>query len=248
MKIKSDLNEKKGDTGMNQKELKRQLDAMSEETYKKFQEKLTPGETGILGVRVPRLRDLAKKAAREDGAGCLRELHDKEELLFEELMIYGLLIGYTPMELSAREEWLDLFVPRIRNWAVCDTSCATYKFMSQNKEFWFSYLKKYIYSKKEYQIRFALVCFLDYFTDEEHIDEILEICGKLRHEGYYVKMAAAWLISVCYIKFPEKVKAFLKENRMDSFTHNKAIQKIRESYRVSHEEKEELKNLKRKGQ
>lgn len=230
---------------MNHKELRSQLEKMSEESYKQFQEKLTPGETAILGVRVPNLRKLAKKAARDGGRNCLEELQGEEKLLFEELMIYGLLIGYTPMELSERERWLDLFVPRIRNWAVCDTSCATYKFMSRNTEFWFSYLKKYLHSMQEYQVRFALVCILDYFTDDEHISEILEICSQIEHQGYYVKMAAAWLISVCYVKFPEKVRDFLKENRMDAFIHNKAIQKIRESYRVSNEEKEQLKTLKR---
>ena len=87
---------------------------------------------------------------------------------------------------------------------------------------------------------------LDFFINEEYIDQVLEILGKVRHEGgYYVKMAAAWAVSVCYVKFPEKTEVFLRKNLLDDFTHNKAIQKIRESYRVSKEEKERLKELRR---
>ena len=73
---------------------------------------------------------------------------------------------------------------------------------------------------------------------------LLKIFDKIQHEGYYVKMAVAWAISMCYVKFPEKTRAFLEHNHLDTFTQNKAIQKIRESYRVSQEEKEELKKLK----
>ena len=82
--------------------------------------------------------------------------------------------------------------------------------------------------------------------DADHIDEILEYCGRIRHDGYYTKMGVAWTVQVCYVKFPEKTRRFLEHDSMDDFTHNKAIQKIRESYRVSREEKEELNLLKRK--
>ena len=89
--------------------------------------------------------------------------------------------------------------------------------------------------------------FLEYFIVKEGYmwDRVLEILGKVHHEGYYVKMAAAWAVSVCYVKFPEKTEVFLRKNLLDDFTHNKAIQKIRESYRVSKEDKERLKELRR---
>ena len=117
--------------------------------------------------------------------------------------------------------------------------------MKKDQEEWFAFLKTYAVSGKEYEIRFALVAMLDYFINEEYIDQVLEILGQVRHEGYYVKMAAAWAVSICYVKFPEKTEGFLKKDLLDDFTHNKSIQKIRESYRVSKEDKERLKTLRR---
>ena len=117
--------------------------------------------------------------------------------------------------------------------------------MKKNQEEWFSFLEPYLNSSQEYEIRFAVVCLLDFFVQEAFIDRILNCFSDIHHEGYYVKMAVAWAVSVCYVKFPEKTEEFLLKNTLDDFTHNKAIQKIRESYRVSREEKEELNRLKR---
>ena len=77
-------------------------------------------------------------------------------------------------------------------------------------------------------------------------EEVMSICSGICHDGYYVKMAVAWTLQVCYVKFPGQTRHLLENNCMDNFTHNKAIQKIRESYQVSREEKEKLNRLKRK--
>ena len=127
----------------------------------------------------------------------------------------------------------------------CDSCVTSYKFMRKESDFWFDYVKKYAESKNEFELRFMIVSLMSHFLDKEHIDEILTICGKIDHDGYYVKMGNAWALSVCYVKFPEKTRAFLEKDTLDDFTHNKAIQKIRESYRVSKEEKEQLTCLKR---
>ena len=121
----------------------------------------------------------------------------------------------------------------------------TYKFMKKDMDYWFKYLLKYLESNKEYEIRFAVVSFLDYFISEEYIREILKILGSIKHEGYYVKMAVAWAVSVCYVKFPERTWELLEGYELDDFTHQKSIQKIRESFRVSKEEKDRLLTLRR---
>lgn len=95
------------------------------------------------------------------------------------------------------------------------------------------------------EIRFAVVAFLDHFITEEYIEKILTILGNIKHDGYYVKMAVAWAVSVCYVKFPELTWELLAGDRLDDFTHQKSIQKIRESYRVTKEEKERLAALRR---
>lgn len=189
------------------------------------------------------MRKMAKQIAKENPEEFLNNVPIE---YYEEKMLYGFVIGYYKTELKKRLEYLDKFVPMIDNWAVCDCSCSTFKFTSYaQKEVW-QYLQKYCQSKKEYELRFAIIMLMSYYLTEEYIDKVLAIYDTIKHDGYYVKMAIAWAISVAYVKFPQKVMALLKQNHLDDFTHNKAIQKMIESYRVEKEVKEEIKNMKRK--
>lgn len=218
--------------------------------YQEFNRSLIPGETSrILGVRIPVLRKIAKELVKTSGrsyADAVVLLERSKEAYYEERMIHGMLIGYLKCEKEERRQLLDSFVPAIDNWSVCDSSCTTYKFMKQDMGYWFSYLEQYLNSSREYEIRFAVVCMLDHFVTDYYIGKILWDIDAVHHEGYYVKMAVAWAISVCYVKFPKETFRYLKTDHLDDFTHNKAIQKICESYRVSKEEKEKLKEWKRK--
>lgn len=230
-------------------EIKMCLEQIAEEDYKKFNENLLPGTEHVLGVRMPKLRTLAKEVAKEDFRTYLDEAHEKisadQSSYHEEIMLEGLVIAYAKMELEERFFYLDRFVPKIHNWAVCDCCSNTYKFMEKYQEESFAYIEKYLHSQREYELRFGIVSLLDHFMNDTYIDQVLAICECTRHEGYYVKMAVAWTLSICYVKYPAKTRMLLEKNTMDDFTHNKTIQKIRESYRVSKEEKEELKKLKR---
>ena len=229
-------------------EIREKLYALSEEDYKEFNQKLLPGVENVIGIRIPALRKLAQEIAKTDYRAYLEEAEEKirADSIHEEIMLRGLVIGYGKMDLTERRKYLDGFVPEIGNWAVCDSCVTSYKFMRKDPDYWFDYLKKYQKSDEEFRLRFMIVAMMSHFVDESHIDEILRICSTVRNDGYYTKMGVAWALQVCYVKFPEKTKALLEDNQMDDFTHNKAIQKIRESYRVSREEKEELNQLKRK--
>lgn len=229
-------------------EITAKLYDLTEEDFRVFNSKLLPGVTRILGVRLPAMRKLAKKTAKGDFRSYLEEAHEKitADSIHEEIMMQGLVIGYVKMERDEYRKYLDEFVPKISNWSVCDSCVNGFKFMRNDPEYWFDYLKIYRDSKEEFELRFMIVAMMNHFVDEDHIDEILSICNEIHHDGYYVKMAVAWTLQVCYVKFPEKTSRLLENNGMDDFTHNKAIQKIRESYQVSREEKEELGRLKRK--
>ena len=229
-------------------EIRKKLHELSEEDYKTFNQKLLPGVEHVLGVRLPAMRKLAKEVAKGDFRSYLDEAAEKigADSIHEEIMLQGLVLGYAKMDREERTEYLEEFVPKITNWAVCDSCVNSYKFMQKDPDYWFDYLKKYQKGDEEFRLRFMIVAMMSHFVDESHIDEILRICSTVRNDGYYTKMGVAWALQVCYVKFPEKTKALLKDNQMDDFTHNKAIQKIRESYRVSREEKEELNQLKRK--
>ena len=229
-------------------EITAKLYDLTEEDFRVFNSKLLPGVTRILGVRLPAMRKLAKKTAKGDFRSYLEEAHEKitADSIHEEIMMQGLVIGYAKMERDEYRKYLDEFVPKISNWSVCDSCVNGFKFMRNDPEYLFDYLKIYRDSKEEFELRFMIVAMMNHFVDEDHIDEILSICNEIHHDGYYVKMAVAWTLQVCYVKFPEKTSRLLENNGMDDFTHNKAIQKIRESYQVSREEKEELGRLKRK--
>ena len=108
-----------------------------------------------------------------------------------------------------------------------------------------TFVKQCMQSDQVYTVRFGVVLGLDHFGEESYLWEAFRYFDEITLEDYYVKMAVAWAVSVCYVKFPIQTKRLLLANEMDDFTHNKAIQKIRESYRVSREEKVELNRLKR---
>ena len=228
-------------------EIREQLFQLSEESYKDFNRNIVPGEERMIGVRLPALRKLARETAKSSGREYLDEAAEAmgPDSLHEEIMLYGMVLGYTKMEKEERAERLDRFVPLIRTWAICDTCVTGYKFMEKEPDYWFDYLKRYETSDKEFDLRFMIISMLSHFIDDRHIDEVLRLCGSIRNDGYYTKMGVAWTVSVCYVKYPEKTRKLLESGVMDEFTHNKSIQKIRESYRVSREEKEELKKLKK---
>ena len=226
-------------------EIRETLYSLAEDDYRDFNRKLLPDVDNILGVRLPMLRKLAKKIAAGDFRAYLSESASEagSDSAYEEIMLHGLVIGYVKTDREEYRKFLDEFVPRISNWGVCDSCANSLKFMRKDPEYWFEYLMTYRNSREEFELRFMIVSMMDHFLDEAHRDTIRENCNDIRHEGYYTKRGVAWTLQACYVKFPEKTRALLENSRMDGFTHNKAIQKIRESYRVSKEEKEELKKL-----
>jgi len=210
--------------------------------YKEFHSSLCPNVDKIIGVRVPELRKMAKEIAQHDYKKFLEQAQDE---YYEELLLQGLVIGYAKISIQETFKYLKKFVPKINSWAVCDTTCSNLKITKKHmKEMW-DFLEQYINSDKEYEIRFALVMYLNYFLTDEYIDEILAKVGKITNTEYYVQMAIAWLISFAYIKQKEKTEKYLLKNNLDQFTQNKAIQKICESYRVSDHEKVKLRKYKK---
>ncbi len=234
---------------MLKQEIREQLLSLSEEDFKAFNEKLLPGVAGVLGVRLPKLRALAKKIAKNDAGAYLGLMRESDwstgDYYYEEKMLYGLVIGYAKMNDIQYKEQLDAFVPLIDNWAVCDSCCITYKWMKRQPSYWWEYLNQWIRTDTEFGIRFGIVAILCHFVEEAYCRDIFEICNAVHNEGYYAKMAVAWLVSICFTKFPEDTYAFLETDRMDVFTHNKSIQKTCESYRVTKEWKALARGLRR---
>lgn len=225
-------------------EIKLKLNELADKKYKEFHTSLCQNsKEPILGVRVPVLRNYAKELIKKYS---FEELENIGEDYYEEIMLKGMLIGFqNKIEFESAKQKIKQYVPKINNWAVCDTFCAGLKITNKHKEEMFELLKTFLNSKEEFELRFAIVMLLDYYIDENYIDEVLEIMDNIKHEGYYVKMAVAWAISICLIKFYDKTIRYLNNCNLDIFTYNKSLQKAIESFRISAKQKNQLRNLKK---
>jgi len=226
-----------------EKTIKEQLTELADPEYRQFSAALIPNIRNILGVRLPELRKLAKKIAKSDWRAYLAQAENE---FFEETMLQGMVIGYAKADIEEILRYIADFVPKIDNWSVCDSFCSGLKFAKTNKRRVWDFLQPYLTSENEYDVRFGVVMLLQYYMDEEHIHSVLGLLDRVKHEGYYAKMAVAWALSICYVKFPEPTMAYLNNNTLDDVTYNKALQKITESYRVDQKTKALIRSMKRK--
>ena len=225
--------------------LQAELKALQDLKYQKFHSSLLPGVQNIIGVRMPLLRKLAKEVLRGDWRNYLDSFVAEPNTYYEEDIIQALLIGTSKLSWQERHAYIKEFVPKINNWAVCDLFCSTLKEAQYYQEEYWQLIVPYFNSSNAYDLRFASVMLLNHFTGDEFVEEALNLLEAIKHEDYYVKMGIAWAISIFYIKQPQLTLKLIKQNNLDDFTHNKAIQKIRESFRVSKEDKEMLNKFKR---
>lgn len=225
------------------------LTEMAEPEYAKFSGSLLGREAVMLGVRLPKLRELAKKIARAEGREYLESaLRGTEESMryMEELMLYGMVIGCMKEKLEVLFSYIEWYVARIDNWSLCDSFCAGLKQTKKQPEVMWDFLQPYLQSDKEFDLRFGVVMLMDFYVTPEYIDRLLQIFDGICHEGYYVKMAVAWALSVCLVKQWEESFAYMAsaDNHLDDLTFAKTVQKCRESYRLTPEQKEALSALK----
>lgn len=220
---------------------RRMLEESAEPDYARFTSKLIPGKEGIMGVRAPKLKAMAKQIASEDWEAFLEE----EPACFEEEVLKGLVIATAKMDAERRISYTEGFLDLIDNWSTCDSFCSSWKFKRPEADRVYDYFASLIDSGTEFRMRVSVVFRMSHFIDEEHVDDLLEDIATYRHEGYYYKMGAAWAASFCYIKFPERTRRVLESGRMDGWVMAKTIQKICESYRVPDEEKQSLRELRR---
>lgn len=224
-------------------DLRADLEELADSKLQGFSERLTPDSGGILGVRLPLLRKTAARLAQGDVRAVLASACDGS---FEETLLQGMILGLANMELPERLERIAAFVPKITNWATCDASCATYRFAQKHRQEVFEFLYPYLQSDREFDCRFAVVMLLNHFLTQEYVEQVLDILEEMRHPGYYSRMAVAWAVSACYIKFPNPTMAMLERRKMEPWTWNKALQKIVESRQVKGETKQEIRAMKQK--
>lgn len=210
--------------------------------YAAFQCKLTPGlaEETCIGVRVPELRKLAKQYSKEAESDAF--LHTLPHTYFDENMLHGLLISGVK-DYDRCIALLEEFLPYVDNWAVCDTMSP--KVLGRQKEKLMARIREWSSSSHTYTCRFGLEMLMRDFLDADFHPEYLEIPASVHLEEYYVRMMIAWFFATALAKQWDAAVPYLQQNRLDPWTHNKTIQKARESFRITPEQKQYLNTLKK---
>lgn len=221
--------------------IKEELLALQDISYADFQAKLTPNipRDLFIGVRVPEMRKLAKKVAKEpETSKFLKNLPHK---YYDENMLHGLIISEIK-DYDACIVAVDEFLPYVDNWAVCDIMSP--KIFKKNKKALLEKIKEWSASEKTYTCRFGIEMLMSHFLDDDFKAEYLEIPLFVYCEDYYVQMMIAWFFATALAKEWDATIKYMEDKRLDTWTHNKAIQKARESRRITLKEKEYLKSLK----
>lgn len=216
------------------------LEEIKDLKYRNFHSKLILEEMPVIGIRTPILKEIAKQISIGNYQLFIKE---NRHYYYEENILHGLLIGYLKIDFNQTLEKLNEFLPYNLNWAINDITCANVKQFKTNKEKGYIWILDNLHTEDPWKIRFGFVLLLNYYITEEYIDHILELSIQKYIDYYYVNMAIAWLLSICYIKYPDKTIFVLKNNLLSPWIHNKTISKIRDSHRVSKKQKDYLKTL-----
>ena len=232
-------------------EIRKELIEMSDKEVAKMTAKVCPDTDikDILGIKIPELRKKAKRiVVSNEFKQYIEESNEVESRKYiEEVILQGLVIAYSKTDLMEKLEYMKIYIPQISNWLINDTVCSTLKVKKeQEQNMLWNFILPYLKSKNQFEVRFAVIMMLDNFIIEEYVDKVIAKLDKVKNKEYYAEMAISWTLAEIGIKFNDKAMEYLKgNNNLDNFTFNKTLQKMRESYRVSKEQKEELKAMKR---
>lgn len=224
------------------KEIQKHLFEMQDVKYRDLQIRIikTVNPEKIIGVRTPDLKRYAKELIKEDYSIFLNELpHD----YFDENQLHAFIIS----KIKDYDECLNCvnsFLPYIDNWATCDQLLP--KVFKKNTDKLLKEIKVWIKSKDTYVVRFGINMLMQYYLDYRFKPEYLDLVSKIKSNEYYVNMMIAWFFATALAKKYDYAVKYLEENVLDTWTHNKTIQKAIESYRITDSQKEYLRSLKKK--
>ena len=219
-----------------------ELQSLQDLKYRDFQSKLIPNvdKSTIIGVRMPDLRKLSKKIDEKQAQIFMEDL---PHTYYEENMLHSILIS-NMKNYDDCIDHLERFLPFVDNWAVSD--CISPKTFTKNTDKLIEKIKLWAKSPHTYTVRVAICLLMKYFLDEKFKVEYLKIATRIRSEEYYVNMMVAWFFATALAKQWDDVIFVLEDNLLDEWTHNKTIQKARESFRITPEQKQYLKSLKKR--
>ncbi|MBR4404393.1 MAG: DNA alkylation repair protein [Clostridiales bacterium] len=221
----------------------KELISLQDKGYRDMQITIIPSvkPESIIGVRTPQLRALAKELSkRDDVSDFLNELPHK---YFEENQLHAFILSGMK-DADEVIKLVDRFLPYVDNWATCDQMSP--KVFKKHKDLLLEYVDKWLKSDLTYVKRFGIGMLMEHFLDEDFKTSYLTKVSKIRSDEYYVNMMTAWYFATALAKQYEAALPYIEKQKLDVWTHNKSIQKAVESYRITPEQKEYLKTLKRK--
>ena len=222
-------------------EIKEKLKSLQDIMYRNFQAGLIPtvDNDKVIGVRTPELRKLAKEMSKRDDADDF--LNDLPHEYFDEDQLHAFMVsGIKDFDECVSE--VERFLPYINNWATCDQM--TPKVFGRHKEELLPHVREWIDSGETYTVRFGVKMLMSYFLGDDFDMEYADLVAGIKSEEYYVNMMRAWYFATALAYNYDEVVPLIENKELDRWTHNKAIQKSIESYRITAEQKEYLKTLK----
>ena len=226
---------------MIREEIRQRLFELQDVSYRDFQVKLIPTvETeSMIGVRTPALRKLAREYGKREDIGEF--LQDLPHRYFDENQLHAFIIsGIKDFETCIM--YVEKFLPYVDNWATCDQMSPTV-FKKKRQEL-LPYIREWVKSDRTYTVRFGIGMLMQHYLDEDFDPSYPEMVAGIKSEEYYISMMIAWYFATALAKQYDTVLPYIEEKRLDSQTHNRAIQKAVESYRITQEQKAYLKTLK----
>ena len=208
--------------------------AQGNETYAVFNKRIVNTNMPIIGVRVPDLRRLARGLAPNISAADISKLLTAKNESFDYVLLCGLLITHARLDDQMAIDLTKQYLPRVDSWAHIDI------FVEKKRRFagevWWDFALECLQNEAEFTVRYSVISLMTNFLDEAHIDQVFAALRNVKHDGYYVKMALAWLYATAAVHFFELTLAELENGHIDAWTRNKAYQKMRESQRFTPEE------------
>ncbi len=224
-------------------EIRNRLFELRDNDYKNFHTKLMPGidPDTVIGVRTPDIKSFAKELSKNENVDDF--LNDIPHKYYDENNLHGFIICHEK-DYDLTVEKLNLFLPQVNNWATCDLlKPASFK-KKNNRQRLLDYIKELIKSDHVYTKRFGIGMLMAHFLDEDFSPEYPEMIAQINCDEYYIMMMCAWYFATALAKQYDAVVPFIENRALDKRTHNKAIQKAVESYRITDEQKAYLKSLK----
>ncbi len=212
----------------------------ADQKYRDFTLPLLPNidEKTFIGVRLPVIKKYAKEIDVDTRKEFLNSLPHKYH---EENILHAFILSNIK-DYDEFIKYVDTFLPYVSNWSVCDTICNKYLNKYKNKLIVEVY--KWLKSQEIYRVRYAVKCLMNYYLGDDFKEEHIQKVSEVKLDDYYVKMMIAWYLATGLAKNYDSFRKAIEDKQFDVFTHNKAIQKAVESYRVSDEHKTYLKSLK----